>query len=271
MRQYLPLIVFLFLAFPLTLHSQEVKQSGLYKKRNAVWSDEFNHPGLPDSSKWDYETGYIRNSEKQFYTAAKLRNARVKGGKLIIETRREAAGSSSYTSASLNTFGKKAFAGDFRIEVKAKIPLGKGIWPAIWMMGINRFTAGYPQCSELDIMEFVGHAPGTVHGTVHWLDSTSTRVGIKSAGAELKIEDLHHKFHVYGLERRGTEIALFVDDNTYFNFTVPGTAYPGSLISPLYLLINTALGGTWGGDIDERILPQKFFIDYVRVFNIDNF
>jgi beta-glucanase (GH16 family) len=226
---------------------------------------------LPDSSKWGYESGYIRNSEKQFYTSRTLKNVRVKGGKLNIVTRKETTGSPAFTSASLNTLGKKAFAGNFRIEVKAKIPSGKGIWPAIWMMGINRFTEGYPQCSELDIMEFVGHSPGTIHGTLHWLDSEATVARLKSEGAELKIGNLHSKYHVYGMERRGTKITLFVDDSTYFKFIVPVTAYTGSFTSPLYLLINTALGGTWGRDIDESILPQKFIIDYVRVFNIDNF
>jgi beta-glucanase (GH16 family) len=270
MHQSSVLVFLLFFAWPFPGHSQQ-NRSPLYKKTRAAWSDEFNYRGLPDSTKWGYETGHIRNSEKQFYTSRTLKNARVKGGKLIIETRKEDNRASAFTSASLNTFGKKSFAGDFRLEVRARIPSGKGIWPAIWMMGINRFTEGYPQCSELDIMEFVGHTPGTVHGTVHWLDSTATQVGIKSAGAELKIDDLHRKYHVYSLERRGREITLFVDGSDYFNFTVPVTAYPGSLTSPLYLLINTALGGTWGRDVDESILPQKFIIDYVRVFNMDNF
>ena len=270
MRQSSLLLILLFLAWPFPGHSQQ-RRPPVYKKANAAWSDEFNYRGLPDSTKWGYETGQIRNSEKQVYTSRTLKNARVKGGKLIIETHKEANGASAYTSASLHTFGKKSFAGDFRIEVKALIPSGKGIWPAIWMMGINRFTEGYPQCSELDIMEFVGHTPGTVHGTVHWLDSSAGKVGLKSAGAELQIDDLHNKYHVYGLERRGREISIFVDGNAYFTFAVPVTAYPGSLTSPLYLLINTALGGTWGKDIDESILPQKFIIDYVRVFDIDNF
>lgn len=270
MRLYLVLIVFLFLARPFPVHSQQVKKSHHYKKKQAIWSDEFNYRGMPDSSKWGYELGYIRNSEKQFYTRT-LKNVQVKGGKLNILTRKETAGSVAFTSASLNTLGKKDFTGDFRIEVKAKIPSGKGIWPAIWMMGTNRFTEGFPQCSELDIMEFVGHSPGTIHGTLHWLDSKAPEARLKSEGAELKIGNLHNQYHVYGLERAGNKITLFVGDSAYFKFTVPVTAYPGSFTSPLYLLINTALGGSWGRDIDESILPQKFIIDYVRVFNIDNF
>lgn len=240
-------------------------------KGKLIWSDDFNYRGLPDSSKWDYEEGFVRNEEKQFYTRERLENVYVRGGKLIIETRKENWEEATYTSASINTLGKQAFSGDFRIEVKAKLPSGKGVWPAIWMMGINRFTDGYPECSEIDIMEFVGHSPGIIHGAFHWLDSAGQKSKLKSVDANLPIKNLHSRYHVYGLERIGKVITLFVDDHRYLQFTVPESAYPGSFTSPLYLLINTAIGGTWGREIDDRTLPQKFIIDYVRVFDLNKF
>lgn len=272
MHQLTVRIVFLLiLTLPVYGFSQQPEPAFSAVKAKLLWSDEFNYRGLPDSSKWDYEEGHIRNYEKQFYTRKRLKNAHVRGGKLIIETRKEKYERADYTSASINTYGKQSFVGDFRIEVRAKLPFGKGIWPAIWMMGINRFTEGYPQCSEIDIMEFVGHKPNTIHGTVHWLDSTGTRRKTKSKGAQLQFNDLRSRYHVYGFERRGKMITLFVDDKRYFKFTVPESAYPSSFTSPVYLLINTAIGGTWGGEIDNSILPQKFFIDYVRVFDLDRF
>lgn len=190
-------------------------------------------------------------------------------GYLVIESRKENYDSAGYTSASINTLEKKAFAGDFRIEVRAKLPSGKGIWLAIWMMGTNRKQVGWPRCSELDIMEFVGHTPNTVWGTLHWLDSTaSNNRNDLSKGSKLLVADLHTNFHVYGLERKGVSIQLFVDSTYYFQFTVPATAYPGSFTGPVYLLLNMAVGGGWGGEIDDAIFPQNFYVDYVRVYKL---
>lgn len=259
----------MLLFFTITAYSQSLKPPVKTVKGKLIWSDEFNYRGLPDPAKWDYEEGFIRNEEKQFYTRERLENVSVKGGKLIIESRKEKWEEGDYTSGSINTLGKQSFTGDFRIEVRAKLPSGKGIWPAIWMMGVNRFTEGYPECSEIDIMEFVGHSPGVIHGAFHWLDSAGQNAGIKSRDAKVRINNLHSRYHVYGLERIGEEIALFVDDHRYLEFTVPQSAYPGSFTSPLYLLINTAIGGTWSREIDDHSLPQKFFIDYVRVFDMD--
>jgi beta-glucanase (GH16 family) len=238
-------------------------------KNKLVWADEFNKNGLPDSTKWGYEVGFVRNNEKQYYTKARKENAVVENGMLVITSLKEDFKNAHYTSASINTLGKEAFEGDIRVEVKAKLPSGKGIWPAIWMMGTNTKKVGWPRCSELDIMEFVGKIPNTVHGTMHWWDSAATeKNGHVGKGTKIELTDIHTNFHVYGLERKGNVIRLFVDDNYYFTFTPPTTAYPGSFVDPIYMLINTALGGSWGGDIDDAIFPQKFYVDYVRVYKI---
>ena len=128
-----------------------------------VFSDEFDRPGAPDPAKWDYELGYIRNNEKQFYTS-RPENVRVEGGALVIEARKEPYQGFGYTSASVNTSGRFEFQYG-RVEVRAKLPAGTGMWPAIWTLGVNRKTVGWPACGEIDIMENVGFEPLRIHGT----------------------------------------------------------------------------------------------------------
>ena len=162
------IIILLFVLFLNVecVKSQPVTASGA--KSVLLWSDEFNGSGLPDAAKWGYEVGFIRNNEKQYYTLQRTQNIRQEGGNLVIESLKEDFQGAKYSSASINTLDKKAFEGDIRVEVKAKLPHGKGIWPAIWMMGTNIKTVGWPKCSEFDVMEFVGHTPGKVYGTLHW-------------------------------------------------------------------------------------------------------
>jgi beta-glucanase (GH16 family) len=239
-------------------------------KKKLIWSEEFNYKGLPNPKKWVYETGFVRNSEKQFYTKDRLENAEVKSGNLVITSLKEEYQGAAYTSASINTLNKQSFEGDIRVEIKAKLPAGKGIWPALWMMGTNMNQVGWPKCVEFDIMEFVGHTENTVHANLHWWDSASTQSNKKtSKGSTINFSDLHTNYHVYGLERRGDSIKVFVDDQVYLRVKAPETAYNGSFTGPLYLLINTAVGGEWGGPIDDSIFPQKYYVDYVRVFKLD--
>lgn len=249
--------------------AQQTNLKPLGKKGKLIWKDEFNGTGLPDSTKWGYEEGFVRNNEKQYYTKARIENCYESNGNLIIESKKENYRDASYTSASINTLGKYSFTGNIRIEVKAKLPEGKGIWPAIWMMGSDINKVGWPRCSEIDIMEFVGHIPDTIWGTLHWWDSTSTEANKHlSKGNKLFFDNLHTHYHVYGMERKGNRIQLFVDNNYYFELTVPPTAYPASFTGPLYLLINTAIGGSWGGPVDVSIFPQKYYVDYVRVYQL---
>ena len=142
------------------------------EKWQLVWSDEFNYHGLPDPAKWDYEEGFVRNGESQYYTRARLANARVEDGHLTIECRKETFtppnhAPVAYTAASLITLHKEAWQSG-RIEVRAKLPYGQGVWPAIWTLGTNITQVGWPACGEIDIMEFVGKETNNVHGTVHY-------------------------------------------------------------------------------------------------------
>lgn len=240
------------------------------QKKKLIWREEFNYNGLPNPKKWGYETGFIRNSEKQYYTKDRLQNAEVKGGNLIITSRKENYQDAAYTSASINTLDKQSFEGNISVEIKAKLPQGKGIWPALWMMGTNTKQVGWPKGVEFDIMEFVGHTENTVHANIHWWDSASTSPDKKSSkGGTLNLTDLHTNYHVYGLQRRGDSISVFVDRQIYLSIKAPTTAFSNSFTGSLYLLINTAVGGDWGGPIDDSIFPQKYYIDYVRVYKLD--
>lgn len=237
-----------------------------------VWSDEFNYNGLPDPKKWDYEEGFIRNNEPQYYTRGRLNNARVEHGYLIIEGRKESItipGSNppqiiTYTSASLITRNKASWQYG-RIEVRAKLPQGKGVWPAIWMLGENRGSVGWPRCGEIDIMEFVGKEPDKVHGTVHYQKDGKRHTNGKSLTTQKPFDE----FHIYALEWYPDRMDFYFDDIKYHTFHIPDatdTASDNPFRKPQYLLINLALGGSWGGPIDAAILPQQYLIDYVRVY-----
>ena len=252
-----------------------------------LWSDEFSEPGLPDPAEWDYETGFIRNNEQQYYTRARKENARVEEGMLIIEGRKEQwknpaydpAGKgkgrggrsrefAEYTSASLTTRGKASWTYG-RIEVRAKLPAGRGTWPAIWMLGTNR-QAGWPACGEIDIMEFVGYEPGIIHANIH--TRKYNHVLKTGKGDKITIADASEAFHVYAVEWYPDRLDFFVDDQKYFSFKNEGT---GADVWPYdkdqYLILNLAIGGSWGGQkgIDDSIFPQRYCIDYVRVYAQD--
>jgi len=231
-----------------------------------VWADEFNYKGLADASKWDYEVGFIRNREKQYYTKARPENARAENGTLVIESRKEKYQKAEHTSASLHTWHKAEWLYG-RIEVRAKLPTGRGMWPAIWMLGTNRGTVGWPTCGEIDIMENVGFDPDTIHTNIH--TKAYNHVKGTNKGSKTKCEKPYEHYHVYAIEWYNDRIEFFLDDEEYFTFKNEGTGndvWPYD--KPHYLILNAAIGGTWGGQrgIDDTIFPQKYYIDYVRVF-----
>jgi len=240
-----------------------------------VWSDDFSHDpdGLPDPAKWGYEEGYIRNNESQYYTKARKENARIENGLLIIEARKEnyvyvnsvdhESLPARYTSAALETTGKADWQYG-RIEVKARLPAGKGVWPAIWTLGSNINQVGWPRCGEIDIMELVGKLQGIIHGTLHYFIDGKH----KSSGGQVTIDHPDTTFHVYAAEWTPDRIDLFVDDKKYVSFDVNQATTNGEnpFHQPHFLILNLALGGTWGGPIDDSIFPQRMTIAYVRVY-----
>ena len=192
-----------------------------------VWFDEFNYNGLPDSSKWGYEEGYIRNHEKQYYTSARSENARVENGHLILEARRDSFDDHEYTSASINTLGKATWTYG-RVEVRAKLPTGFGMWPAIWMLGTNHKEVGWPKCGEIDIMENVGFDPDAIHGNIH--TGAYNHVKKTNKGAAILISKPYADYHIYAIEWSEKKIDFYVDDYKYFTFTNEGT---GDAVWPL--------------------------------------
>jgi beta-glucanase (GH16 family) len=257
---YIPVVLF-FLLFA----CKTSKQSG--QKEKLVWADEFNYTGLPDSSHWNYDVGGHGwgNEELQFYTEKRKENVRVENGNLIIEAKKENWQGKNYTSARLVTKGKGEWQYG-RIEVRAKIPDGRGSWPAIWMLGSNT-PLKWPDDGEIDIMEHVGFNQGTVHASVHckkYYHSINTQ-----KTATVSVPDCSTTFHVYATEWDRDSVRVSIDDNVYFRFANEHTTYEAwPFDNKMYLLLNVAVGGHWGGQkgIDDTIFPRRMEIDYVRVY-----
>jgi beta-glucanase (GH16 family) len=253
----------------------------LKKHWKLVWSDEFNYNGLPDSTKWGFETGLLRNNEKEYYTKARKENAFVKNGFLYITGIKEKypnavykAGSADwqkkdsladYTSADICTQGKASWKYG-KVEVRAKIPAGKGMWPAIWMLGDNISKAGWPACGEIDIMENVGFEPNRVYATMHYADPATKKHAAN--GKFRESNTLSTDFHIYTLEWDKKLIKISIDNNLYqiFNIDDAGKGIDNCFRQKQFLILDLALGGDWGGPIDDQVLPQQYIIDYVRVY-----
>jgi beta-glucanase (GH16 family) len=254
----------------LLLFIAAISLSGLAfaQKQKLVWSDEFNHKGLPDSAKWSYDVGNSGwgNNELQFYSERRKENARVEKGNLIIEARKENYKGAKYTSTRLVSKNK----GDWqygRIEIRAKLPYGLGMWPAIWMLPTDWKYGGWPHSGEIDIMENVGYMPDSVFGSIHtgkYHHSIGTQ---KTKGVYLT--DLKTAYHVYSINWTTNIVEFFIDGKKYFEFK---KEKPDSEVWPFdekfHLLLNVAVGGSWGGQkgIDDSIFPQKMMIDYVRIY-----
>ncbi len=237
------------------------------KKWKLVWQDEFNYTGLPDSAKWSYETGNSGwgNHELEYYTARRPENARVENGMLIIEARKEDYRHAHYTSARLVTRGKAEWQYG-RIEVRAKLPRGRGTWPAIWMLN-SKTPMVWPDDGEIDIMEHVGYDPGKIHGSIH--DKTYNWVKGTQKTAILDVPDAMDAFHVYAMEWTPEKMDLYIDKHKYLSFRNEHKTYAEwPFDHRSFLLLNVAVGGDWGGrkGVDDSIFPQKMLVDYVRVY-----
>ena len=234
-----------------------------------VWSEEFNSSEI-NPEIWNFEKGFSKNNEQQFYTS-RPQNARIENGKLILEARKEKYGEEAdYTSARLNTLGKK----DFRygkIEVRAKLPKGAGTWPAIWMLGSNEPEVGFPACGEIDIMEFIGKSSDEIYGSVHYPENEDDN--LISATEEAKLPATNDGYHTFSVEWDGAHISYFVGDRKFFTFSVDDANRSGRknpFRKPFYLILNLALGGKWAGEIEDTHLPACFYVDYVRYYQLKN-
>lgn len=235
-----------------------------------VWSDEFDYEGKPDTTKWGYDTGGSGwgNNELQYYTAGE--NVEVKDGYCVITARKEDYKNSSYTSTRMVSRNK----GDWlygKIEVCAKLPVGKGTWPAIWMLPTDYRYGSWPASGEIDIMEHVGYDQDNIHGSIH-TQSYYHKINTQKTATK-KVSGVSEEFHVYSLEWLPDQIIIYIDDVEYFRFKptkykAEPTFKEWPFDKRMHLLINLAIGGDWGGarGIDESIFPQEFVIDYVRVY-----
>jgi len=234
-----------------------------------VWSDEFDQPNI-DLSKWSYDIGVGNwgwgNNEAQYYTS-NSNNSFIENGKLVIKANNNNFGTQNYTSARLKTKNK----GDWtygKFVIRAKLPAGRGTWPAIWMLPTSNIYGGWPYSGEIDIMEAVGHDYGIIHGTVH-SETYNWNFGIPPSSGEIFVDDFNSEFHDYIIEWDEYGIRWFIDDiqyHSYPNYNQGSSVWPFD--QNFHLILNIAIGGTWGGQegIDNSIFPVQMEVDYVRVY-----
>jgi len=271
--------IFIYLCVLLLLAGCGSEQSGkssgkeTQKSNDAyqiVWSDDFDYEGLPDSTKWGYDTEGNEagwgNQEAQHYTEAKEKNAFVENGILNIVAHKENFEDKDFTSARLFSKADWKYG---KVEVNAKLPEGTGTWSAIWMMpGSWSYNDGnWPDIGEIDIMEHVGHETGVVHASAHSKDYQWQKNTQKTT--TVFIPDVDKHFHSYILEWTPNVLSAYVDDSLYFEYKNEGlgeTKWPYD--KPFYLIMNVAVGGAWGNmkGIDNDAYPQTMEIDYVRIY-----
>lgn len=227
--------------------------------QSLIWADEFNTPGAPDPANWGYDIGAggWGNNELQFYTN-RLDNAIVNNGTLKIIAKAENFSGSPYTSARLLSRNKFSFRYG-KIEARAKLPAGVGTWPAIWMLGNNFTTVGWPACGEIDIMEHRGSQLNTIHGTVHYTGFS----GGNGPTGSVSVSNVTTEFHVYAAEWTPQFIRFLVDDVPFFtvanNNTLPFN-------QNFFIILNIAMGGNFGGPVAPGFTSGTMEIDYIRVY-----
>ncbi|GLR15392.1 family 16 glycosylhydrolase [Portibacter lacus] len=247
-----------------------------------IWADEFNYKGKPDSTKWKHEIGFKRNKELQYYTN-QPENSRVEDGTLIIEAHKEIIKNEAFISESDKSWKKNRPHSDYssaslttkdlaewqygRIDIRAKLPKGRGMWPAFWMLGKNCPEVGWPACGEIDIMEHVGYNPDSIFGTIH----TKAYNHLKNTqkGKSIFIENPYDTFHDYSVIWTAESIDFLVNGKVYNHIeNEHKTTDEWPFDQHFHLKVNVAVGGMWGGvkGIDENIFPNQMIIDYVRVF-----
>jgi beta-glucanase (GH16 family) len=237
------------------------------KPYQLVWADEFNTGTAPDTAKWNYDVGGNGwgNNELEYYSNARPENARIENGNLVIEARKENLGGRNYTSARLLTKGKTQWTYG-RFEIRARLPKGRGTWPAIWMLSAND-PLHWPDDGELDIMEEVGYQPNMIYGTAH--NKLYNGANGKQKGASKLVADAQDNFHVYSMEWTANQVSWSIDGDVFFTYADPFTgadAWPYN--KDFFMILNLAIGGNWGGaqGVDDAIFPQSMLVDYVRVY-----
>ena len=227
-----------------------------------IWEDDFNTNGAPNPANWTYDIGTGNNgwgnNEAQYYTD-RPENVVVEDGLLKITAQAENFNGRQYTSARIKS--ENLFEFNYgRVEIRAKMPEGGGTWPALWMLGSNFSTVGWPESGEIDIMEHIGNTQNTIYGTLHYPNGNG---GVASSGDTTVITNASSNFHTYTLEWKPDEILFAVDDELYFTFPNDGSL---PFNQDFFLIMNVAMGGTFGGEIDPNFNSSTLEVDYVRVY-----
>lgn len=234
-----------------------------------IWSDEFEGPAgqLPDPTKWQFDVGTDWGNLQLEWDTDRPENVSLDGqGHLAITAREEEHEGQPYTSSRIKT--KDLFEHTYgRFEARIKLPIGQGIWPAFWMLGNNIDEGGWPQCGEIDIMEYRGHEPailhGTIHGPGHWgFDAITNSYQLASGG-------LNQDFHVFAVDWSGDQLVWTIDGQEYHRVLRRDFPEGATWVydHPFFMILNIAVGGRWPGNPDETTtLPQTMLVDYVRVY-----
>lgn len=241
-----------------------------YGDWHLVWSDEFNGSSI-DTNHWKFETGNHNgwgNNELEYYTDSSD-NACVSNGVLHIVARRESTNGFDYTSARL--IGQGLFSKKYgRFEFRAKVPAGKGYWPALWLMPEHSLYGGWPDCGEIDVMENRGNYPAVVQGTIHYADTNGTHLQSTDIFT-FPLNDGATNFHTYLLEWTTNSISWSVDGQLYetqTNWSTANASYPAPFNQPFYIVMNLAVGGIYGGNPDTNtVFPGEMQLDYIRVYD----
>ena len=250
-----------------TKHSMKIhKEITILKAYELIWSDEFKTNGAPANSKWNYDigkgSGGWGNNELQYYTK-RSENVIVADGVLKITAKKENYKGASYTSARIKTQDKFNFTYG-KVAVSAKLPKGVGTWPAIWMLGSNITKVGWPACGEIDIMEHVGKEQNTIHHSLHTPSSYGATINTKKH----KVTQVSERFHVYAVEWTKDKITFSVDGTAYYQYSPADKNiknYP--FTKPQFIILNIAMGGTFGGTVAPTFTQSTMEIDYVRVYS----
>jgi beta-glucanase (GH16 family) len=224
-----------------------------------IWSDEFNTDGAPDASKWTFQIwdpGNV-NNELQSYTN-RPENTIVQGGVLKIKAIREKYGKGDFTSGRLESNGKFDFTYG-KIVIRAKLPTGVGTWPAVWMLGSNIGSVGWPACGEIDILESVGKELNVNHSSLH----SPGRSGATPDTGTINVPNDNTEFHIYTADWTASYIKFYVDDKLFYTF-VNSDKFPFN--KNFYLIVNLAMGGVWGGTVDPNFTSSTLEVDYIRVY-----
>jgi beta-glucanase (GH16 family) len=241
-----------------------------YPGMQLVWSDDFNASEL-DATYWTYEVGTgcpslcgWGNNELEYY---RPENTYIKDGHLVIEAREEQFGGRAYTSSRIITRDKFDFRYG-RVDIRAALPKGKGLWPALWMLGSNIGTVGWPACGEIDIMEMIGGPGGdnVVHGTAHWANAQGDREQYGGSWT-LSGGTFNDEFHVFSLVWTQTTIKWYLNDIKYHEILITDPILSELKDNSFYFIFNVAVGGDWPGPPNANTeFPQRMIVDYIRVF-----